>query len=137
VTTKEDRERLQERFRDIMPQLTVFADEMDAFGKVDDRARAAQAQLEGALTRLRDVQAQCAAEEEKFNQQVAAHQRALADLEGAKLTSARELKHLQDAVKAAQAQLAELRSQVNSANYHRERALESIQALTKQINGAA
>ena len=74
-------------------------------------------------------------EDGAFAQQVLAHQREIAGLRGAKDSAAVELETVRDAVRAAEAQLAEIHSQTNSANYHRQKAAENIQALIKQING--
>jgi hypothetical protein len=121
-------EQLHQTFKDLLPRLEEVAAQLDEVEDLEGRIKLEQASL-------LEVQKQRDAAGKQHDQEVAARKREVAALDEAKDAASAQLKGVQDAVATTKAELAELRSQVNSAVYHRDKALESIQALARQING--
>jgi chromosome segregation ATPase len=119
-------ELLRQKFKEVQPQLSAVADELDKLGDLEERTKTAQ-------TALKDLQSQAADASRQHEQEIATLKGEIASLQQAQEREAAQLKGARDHVKATKGELAELQSQVRSATYHRDRALEGIQALVKQI----
>jgi chromosome segregation ATPase len=123
-------ELLQQKFKELLPRLEEVAAQLDEVEDLEGRIKLEQAALLEVQTR-RD------AAKKQHDQEMSRRKAEIASLQQAQEREAAQLKGVQDHITTTKAELAELRSQVNSATYHRDKALESIQALTRQINGAA